>query len=680
MIVTHPTFSPAGGLCFALFDDGGHIRHGWESCEQNPDSYVVMAQTTGWIRYSDAEGPTAELIQTLVTEFDRIVREDLTVRVIRSMVDRIWDLVPDSSPSAKSRVDRSRTDVLRDLQQLMAQLQIGQMTPDVLSDVLRIVGQAYQEGIVTGANQIWDSLVDSGLARGNLKLAYGLRNPDTLRALEANTAQLGRDLTAGTRSIVSRLIYSGVTQGKRVYGGRDSIAGAIFQACSQVISKRRAQSIALFEVNKVQSEAHRQQYQTAGLTKKSWVSVTGLACPICAANDRMGFIPIDGTFRNVFGPCQGPPGHPTICHCRLRFDPGELWDNAHNAGSIDLFDGTGPARVNLLPQELRPQTPRFRWRGPPLPPTVQANPPDWIRDLQSRMRWTSDGVTSNDQAIQLGKAIWSEIDWRMAQEGKTRQRVDLDQEARDVIDARDRFLRTRTALDRQMWLEAISKLDQHQRDYHAAFVSKAKEVLKELRSFGRDDPSWSLAWDAGGNPIARAVIDKTLDIFPTEWLDTCRSFDSLLKYSWQADMDSRGYFQSGHVMQRGMGKIVISGRTDPDRIRAATHELGHLMEFVRQKTPTHKTLYELEQEFYDKRTKGEKLVNAPGYGSDEWFRPDRWGHIYVGKDYGSATLAKEVFSTGVESVLGEFGSCNAAVLDLEHIAWTLGILGGLRRA
>ena len=84
---------------------------------------------------------------------------------------------------------------------------------------------------------------------------------------------------------------------------------------------------------------------------------------------------------------------------------------------------------------------------------------------------------------------------------------------------------------------------------------------------------------------------------------------------------------------------------------------------------------EMEQEFYNRRTKGEKLQRLKdiypelGYNASELTRKDKFLNAYMGKDYGSR--AYELVSMGFESAY-----TNPAYLlqDEDMAEWIYGLL------
>ena len=84
-------------------------------------------------------------------------------------------------------------------------------------------------------------------------------------------------------------------------------------------------------------------------------------------------------------------------------------------------------------------------------------------------------------------------------------------------------------------------------------------------------------------------------------------------------------------------------------------------------------LKEIEREFYEKRTAGEKLTwLGPGYDRDEKARFDQFIEPYMGKDYGGTSY--ELFSMG-----SQYAQTNYSKLAQDHDmeTWVIGVYAAL---
>jgi hypothetical protein len=278
------------------------------------------------------------MVNRLTREFSQIAGA-LPESVLRRAIDLVWD-------APEMQADPAADVLVAAIEQILSQAdaQIG-LSDEGQAMILALMSEAYRLGLMESADNAWAALKATGYVEGDLSLSFDVQDPAVIAYLTRYAGQMVKNIDDGTKSILARVIYTGVKQGKALYGSKDSVAAAIVEATAGAIGKKRAESIALFEVRKAQSDAHIKQYQTLGLTKKHWVAIPALACDICQANDGMGFVSMDSKFQSVFGECDGPPGHPTVCHCRLELDRSELLARAESGELFTFFDGTDEVDV-----------------------------------------------------------------------------------------------------------------------------------------------------------------------------------------------------------------------------------------------------------------------------------------------------------------------------------------------
>ncbi len=198
-------------------------------------------------------------------------------------------------------------------------------SPDLLSDIANILRLAYEEGLGGAADDIERERIDLGLTGVDLsRTVFNVTNQTVLDLLGDRAGAFITRIDESTRSFIVDAILRGVREGI----SSPEIAREILvdEVRRDLVQKwrGRALSITNTEINWAESRAALGQQSAVGLTKKRWISVPGLACRICAGNDDRGAIPSEEMFESVFGPVEGPPGHPTVCHCYLSFDRGEL--------------------------------------------------------------------------------------------------------------------------------------------------------------------------------------------------------------------------------------------------------------------------------------------------------------------------------------------------------------------
>ena len=158
---------------------------------------------------------------------------------------------------------------------------------------------------------------------------------------------------------------------------------------------------------------------------------------------------------------------------------------------------------------------------------------------------------------------------------------------------------------------------------------------------------------------------EALNYYPKAWLDASAA-DTKLCAHWTT---ARAYYS--HYYYRGSKQYNLAALSEirfDTSLSTNVHELGHRMERV---VPG---ILKAEQEFYDKRTAGEKLEwLGYGYKKTEKARKDHFMSPYMGKDYGGS--AYELVSMGFSYVFTNYKGFEKA--DPDMLKWTLGLLAGV---
>lgn len=276
-------------------------------------------------------------------QFSRTVEDALTrarKRVTRDVVEQIVSTVLPRYQAATERAGvlppEIETLILTELanHELLA-LDLNQ------TEVLAAFARAYEEGLLTGANDVQRVLYAMGQADATtVSMAFNLTNGEALDALEVRALALVRNLEEGTRSYMMTAFRDAFTE--HGPGSARELTNAIHANLTSeeqgAFGKKRLEGIVHHEMNFVHSAGRLEQYRAIGLTKKRWNAIDGIACDICAANEGDGAVPLDHSFRSVFGPTQHPPGHPKVCHCHLSIDPDEVQALA-DGGTPEFWDG-----------------------------------------------------------------------------------------------------------------------------------------------------------------------------------------------------------------------------------------------------------------------------------------------------------------------------------------------------
>jgi len=231
------------------------------------------------------------------------------------------------------------------------------------SQILEIFVMAYQRGMEAIALDAVRALYEEGLwSRPNL-MGYDFKvvNKAVIRELEERAADLVTHVNRGTKTFIKRIITSGVRQGlsspKIAQALREGVAadtllkwddymGSVEDLVRDGLiemSKSRSISIVNTEINRAENAGKFGELTHGGLKTKRWVHLgeRGITekgnpcpCPLCAANEELGWVPATYVYRTVFktggvddlGGEHYPPGHPSVCHCTIFFDENELID------------------------------------------------------------------------------------------------------------------------------------------------------------------------------------------------------------------------------------------------------------------------------------------------------------------------------------------------------------------
>ena len=191
-----------------------------------------------------------------------------------------------------------------------------------------------------------------------------------------------------------------------------------------------------------------------------------------------------------------------------------------------------------------------------------------------------------------------------------------------------------------------------------------KDTLSQVRPMGRQGQD--IKYAPGSNKQARELADEAAELIPTEWVNN--SNNNALEL-WASKTTSRAHYRHGY-RRRVKGQYLVVGeyKVEPGTYNAtstALHEMGHRIEY------TTVGVQDIEEEFYQRRTKGESLQWLGGnYGRSERTRRDDFTHPYMGKSYGGD--AWEILSMGLEGVF--YGNYELYEKDQDYFDLILGIL------
>jgi hypothetical protein len=219
--------------------------------------------------------------------------------------------------------------------------------------ILEAYSRAYELGIEDMALTVLRSLYQRGLAASPTLpgLSFTLMDPRVLEFLEMRAGDLVTNIDSGTVTFIKRIITAGVRQGisspeiaqalrdgataEEILGMEGFTARTMASILSglEEMSEARTNSIVNYEIAWAENAGRHEQMVRSGFREKAWVHLgaRGITeagnphpCALCESNEALGFVPIDTLYETVFEPTPYPPAHPTVCHCGLAFNPGEL--------------------------------------------------------------------------------------------------------------------------------------------------------------------------------------------------------------------------------------------------------------------------------------------------------------------------------------------------------------------
>lgn len=248
--------------------------------------------------------------------------------------------------------------------------------------ILDLFVAAYEIGLEEEAINIARTLYEDQLVSApelNVGINFNVTNRGVLDLLEESAADMITNVNEGTKYFIKRIVIGGVREGM----ARPAIASAIRdgERASEILgregfmsdvveeikmgmiemSKARAESIVLTEVNRATNMGHLHQDVAVGLKTKIWTHLGERGttkkgnehpCPICTTNEELGFVPNDFMYKTVFPEgALTPPGHPNVCHCTTLLNEDELKETVKR-GEFAPFVG---GKSNLL-SEFRKKT------------------------------------------------------------------------------------------------------------------------------------------------------------------------------------------------------------------------------------------------------------------------------------------------------------------------------------
>ena len=280
------------------------------------------------------------------------------------------------------------------------------------------------------------------------------------------------------------------------------------------------------------------------------------------------------------------------------------------------------------------------------------------RDVRFWLSPSESGLGMESQGLQSEKS--EKVRARLQELGKQYKDKILkaQQEADEAFDAYDKICR-RGMQDTKLGLAAYAAA---QKKYKAAIRlmdearGKAYDIISGRKKYeGALDLRIHPYYDTPG---AKASIHAGAD-----WLEGMMQRSMKHPKVTVVPIKGRsGYYAKEQTVGIGLGESS----------NAVVHELGHWMEHENSSARRE------AEDFLSRRTKGTRTIclarYADGYGLDEYARPDKFVHPYIGKLYPDGTT--EVVSMGVEMMYVD--PIGFAIRDPDHFEFTYDVLRGGR--
>lgn len=284
-------------------------------------------------------------------------------------------------------------------------------------------------------------------------------------------------------------------------------------------------------------------------------------------------------------------------------------------------------------------------------------------------------ILNERDVMELGQQISYEVERRViiAEDSRRTPQQILD----ELTDARFNK-RTLPSNPHPNDLKALDeKIRRLEEEYDAAraatsYVDRRKAILDVINEL-HDKPSApkkiSKMVQYSYDKKALSAVEQALrENFPTKWVDELADTTKQLDHTFQIEVVPRGEYE--HLTK----SIRVSGVTEKELERVATHELAHAFEQYRPK------LVQLQHEFYNRRTAGDAFTDLGGSMKGEMTKLDNWLDPYMGKEYtrlSGAPYAYELLTMGLDSLLSRTGRYNVDLQnDPEFYNFILGLLAG----
>lgn len=230
--------------------------------------------------------------------------------------------------------------------------------------------------------------------------------------------------------------------------------------------------------------------------------------------------------------------------------------------------------------------------------------------------------------------------------------IDFKQSRDKLIKALNEYNKNPSQETIETYSNSWNEFEELENKYYHFCASNVKNILSKFRPMGSDGLDLKTHLNNSKSKNFINVVEA-YNFYPKDWIK-----HSIAKGNLSIKSVKRGYYDGSNNI------IAISGDRRGDTLKTAIHELGHRMEHVL------KPILKQEQEFYKRRTDGEKLQwLGKGYRKNELTRKDDFINPYMGKDYGGS--AYELVSMGFELA---YTNPIKLLKDEDMAAWIYGML------
>lgn len=350
-----------------------------------------------------------------------------------------------------------------------------------------------------------------------------------------------------------------------------------------------------------------------------------------------------------------------------------LWQQGQ-LSLTQLIDQTGRP-LTLAQLRAKIEAPVEVTLPPPPPPQTFAE--SIQGDIQTlRTRWAQEGIRVEEAGLRVvGSKIRKEVEKRSGEREKLRQRLNTLEERDEAwrrqlreIEQRPTFRTSDTDIDQFNAIvvkvnDNLKAMQSMRKQVNTLTRDGVLEVMREVRPMGQASTNF-LNISGFRSPAVQKSIRDVEKFYPREWLEASAETSVLATQKVK-----RGFYRqmrSDPAVNKKIGTIASDGS-----LTTALHELGHHMEEIVR------GLSQAERQFYERRTKGEKLkwLGKP-YDKTEKTRFDEFLSGYMGKDYGGSFW--ELFTVGMEDVFPhERKPFGIRERDTDYYDFILGILGTL---